>query len=889
MSSKTEMQTVRAAKGLQAKPLQQALLWLLAFCLQFFCLPSSAQINPANLTPEQLKTLIMAQPKIDVESPVNPMVAFDPPMVRPGEMATYRVTLNALEASIEWPESISSPELTLEPRGRGQILPLSATQNKYEPRTTFNYRVRAGSPGSYLVPEFTVTVYGQRIKIPAARLDVTPTIPAGIPAPQYLKLKVPPATNLYVGEAIKVQVMLPGTTTGVVQGVAQIQLNGKGFLLDQSSAQQRIERINDGSGNSVVAYVYEASITPIAAGNISLIAQGYSAGSRFTGNIVITGPAVIPGGVPQYTLLDSEPVEIRVQALPETGRLPGFAGAVGSFMTDTPVLSTNDVRLGEPVKLMVKVHGDGNLARLVAPKPPRNRDWQMFPATTDNLPPQLVQAQGFTTLTYTLIPLSDELQATPAIPFSCFDPRLGRYVDLTVRSVPIAVRPGPIPGQVVNRPAEVPDPSAEPELALAGLASAPGLSARSLVPLQQQHWFPLVQLAPAFFFAVLWQWERRRRYFETHPEELLRRRARRALRRERRGLKSAAQSGDAAKYLQRAIAALRIAAAPHYPAEPRALVGADILALLEESDRVGSAGRVATEFFSSYDAQAFSSAATPITGLLSKTTEFDRLLDLLESKLRPSSERDRLRALPRLILLLGALGLTNPRASAGAEPASVFQAGTNAYAAGAYSAAARAFEQAATQLPSSGALQNLGNAEWLRGRSGFAVLAWERAMWLDPFNQAARSNLRYARKLAQLEGPELSWYEVVSTWLPVNWWAALAGLSFWGAVAMVMVPGIMRWRKSAWHQALAALALALFLLSLPAHFGVATRSRIGFVLQRGTPLRLTPTEEAQPITWLAAGEPARVQRVRGQYCLVATSRTTGWLHRDEFALICPPH
>jgi len=222
-----------------------------------------------------------------------------------------------------------------------------------------------------------------------------------------------------------------------------------------------------------------------------------------------------------------------------------------------------------------------------------------------------------------------------------------------------------------------------------------------------------------------------------------------------------------------------------------------------------------------------------------------------------------------------------------ASPDVLFREGAAAYQAGDFTQAANAFGQAVALRPASGALQNLGRAEWQRGRTGPAVLAWERAVWLNPFNQAARENLRFARKAAQLESPELSWYEVVSTWLPFNWWAWIAGLSLWLALGLTMLPGILRLRKAVWQQAGAALGLAVFLLSVPALFGIDARSRLGFVLQKDTPLRLTPTQEAQFVTHLAAGEPARLKRVRGDFLLVRTSRNTGWLERDQLGLICP--
>ena len=87
-------------------------------------------------------------------------------------------------------------------------------------------------------------------------------------------------------------------------------------------------------------------------------------------------------------------------------------------------------------------------------------------------------------------------------------------------------------------------------------------------------------------------------------------------------------------------------------------------------------------------------------------------------------------------------------------------------------------------------------------------------------------------------------------------------------------------------KAVAALGLGVFLLSIPAHFGALTRTRVGFVLEKDTALRLTPTAEAEAGTRLAAGEPARWVRTRGNYLFIRTSRNAGWIERGQFGLIC---
>lgn len=235
------------------------------------------------------------------------------------------------------------------------------------------------------------------------------------------------------------------------------------------------------------------------------------------------------------------------------------------------------------------------------------------------------------------------------------------------------------------------------------------------------------------------------------------------------------------------------------------------------------------------------------------------------------------------VIVLASLWLFQTEAATIAGP---FQSGTTAYESGDYGRAAEAFREAAAKRPSSGALQNLGNAEWQRGRNGEAVLAWERALWVNPFNGDARNNLRFARETAQLDSPELTWYEIASAWLPVNWWAWLAGISLWAAIAALVLPGVLRWRKAAWPQAVAALGLGLFLVSLPAHFGVLTRARLGFILTPDTPLRLTPTSSAEVATRLAAGEPVRRIRSRGNYIFVRSNRASGWIEKSQLGLIC---
>jgi len=206
---------------------------------------------------------------------------------------------------------------------------------------------------------------------------------------------------------------------------------------------------------------------------------------------------------------------------------------------------------------------------------------------------------------------------------------------------------------------------------------------------------------------------------------------------------------------------------------------------------------------------------------------------------------------------------------------------------GQFPEAADAFALAARTHPASGTFVNLGLAEWQRGRAGAAILAWEQALWIDPYDARAKANLNFARDVAQVDPPQLKWEESVSLWLRPNAWMWLSALTFWFAVAMLVLPRVFRLRKSGWQQWLAALAFGIFLFSLAGNFGIVSRTHTGFIVKRNAPLLLTPTHDAEVISTLAAGEPVREVRTRGEFVLVRTLTGLGWLDKDAFGRLCP--
>ena len=593
--------------------------------------PAAPAQTPPNPTPDQLMQIMRSQPAVDVAAPVTATAAFDPPLVRLGEKSIYRVTFSATEVSVSAPEKVSAPApLKLQRSVSGQSMqPAGGAMRIF---STFNYDARATQPGVFVVPEFTVEVYGKPVVVPATQLEVKATLSEPHEPVRQLSIETS-ETNVFVGETFNVSVRLAATTANGVEGVSQLQINGDGFIVDKNAVRQSIQTLET-KGRKVPTFIYETSITPISAGPLAVSAQGFTAGMQFSGPITLTGQVSISGGPPKYLLLEADPVTINVRPLPTEKELPGFTGAIGSYDCDPPTLTTNRLSVGEPATLTVVIHGQKNLNRINPPLPPRAPGWQIFPAVRGGIVAGTGTNRPNASFKYTLIPLSDAAHATPEIPFSCFDPARGQFVNLTIPPVPVTVIAAVT---TTNAEAELVisenTSGAEKRAGLSRLAKNPAYTAGSLVPLQLRAWFPLVQLLPVLGFCGLWFWDRRRRFLEQHPEIVRRRMARRALRHARHSLEQSAATGDAAGFIRSAINALQIVSAPHYPAEPRALVCGDVLEILSPTEREGKSGETVRRFFAAADAAAFASGAGTKNNLLAEKSALKEILVTLEARL----------------------------------------------------------------------------------------------------------------------------------------------------------------------------------------------------------------------------------------------------------------
>jgi hypothetical protein len=563
--------------------------------------------------------------QVGTDSNVVVTAEFDPAVVGLGQMVTYRVVVTAMVEGVSVPDHPPAPaDLTLTPAGRG--FNYSTAAGMLQPRTTLNFRVSVKAAGTYVLPAYKASANGRDVTIPEARLVVL--APGAPGARQALRLLAEvPQEDYYIGQAVPVRLVLLDSGDNSLQAVSQPQATGDAIMSEPIYGRQGRET-RPVNGRQVLACLTAVQVTPIKEGRIEFAAQAY-------GHVSRPGLNVALGMSFETVLVSAEPVAITVKHLPKEGELPGFTGGIGSFQVEAPKVSTNTVRAGEPLTLSIQVRGEGNLGRLLPPRLERIRGWQAFPPLMDNTMAVPQQLRGAVSFTYTLIPLSDQVKATPAIPFCFFDPKRKAYIDATVPPVAIQVLPGPgggpaavaEVGRSAGAGADDPDQAgAERDLVMTGLAESPGPAASSLAPLQARPWFLVFQLVPATILGGLWFYDRRRRYLAQHPELVLKARARRRLRRHLRRLRQAAAARDADGFVAGAVSALREASAPLEAANPQALVGADVLRNLAPGQRAGPEGRLVSELFAAADALQFFGQAPDGAALLKRQPEVEALL-----------------------------------------------------------------------------------------------------------------------------------------------------------------------------------------------------------------------------------------------------------------------
>ncbi len=161
-------------------------------------------------------------------------------------------------------------------------------------------------------------------------------------------------------------------------------------------------------------------------------------GELSVGKMTVTGERITSGGFffdsAEPFEVSSEPIAVQVKPLPEQGRPADFSGGVGDFKLSAALSRDSSVG-GEPVTLIIKVTGTGNIGLVGEPKlAPISGVKVLAPESKLNTSTQDSRLSGTRTFNYPLIPTADGRYSVPGVSMSFFNPKSGTYYTLTTPS-----------------------------------------------------------------------------------------------------------------------------------------------------------------------------------------------------------------------------------------------------------------------------------------------------------------------------------------------------------------------------------------------------------------------------------------------------------------------
>ncbi|MGF2414702.1 MAG: BatD family protein, partial [Ferruginibacter sp.] len=126
-------------------------------------------------------------------------------------------------------------------------------------------------------------------------------------------------------------------------------------------------------------------------------------------------------------ILRSKPTVVTVKALPDANVPVWFKGAVGNFAIEA-MLEKNNFTTDDAGKLKLIISGQGNLQLVNSPEIQWPQNFEAFePVTSDDLVKTTVPVSGRKIIEYPFTVSQPGSYTLPAIKFSYFDPKLGKY------------------------------------------------------------------------------------------------------------------------------------------------------------------------------------------------------------------------------------------------------------------------------------------------------------------------------------------------------------------------------------------------------------------------------------------------------------------------------
>jgi tetratricopeptide (TPR) repeat protein len=183
-------------------------------------------------------------------------------------------------------------------------------------------------------------------------------------------------------------------------------------------------------------------------------------------------------------------------------------------------------------------------------------------------------------------------------------------------------------------------------------------------------------------------------------------------------------------------------------------------------------------------------------------------------------------------------------------------------------------------------LYNLANSYAAIGRTGHAVINYERALRLSPGDADIQANLDQVRGDAGLYRDDKPLYERLAELLEADQWLMLSGAAFLLLAISTLGANLITRIPPALLRLIIISSLLATMATLPLSIFRYRSWNDGVVVEQEARLLISPFPEAASAGMIKAGRLVRPGKTHGDYVLVRdeTGRS-GWLDRDNFERI----
>ena len=144
-------------------------------------------------------------------------------------------------------------------------------------------------------------------------------------------------------------------------------------------------------------------------------------------------------GAREQVTVRSEPIRIKVKALPENGKPTDFTGTIGKFRM-TAEADKTEVEVSQPVTLRIEFSGVGNIKSVAEPTIPDLPDFRIYRASSsENTSIYADKLGGTKVFEEVFIPNRPGNLEIPGLRFSYFNTETGKYETLRSRPIQLTV------------------------------------------------------------------------------------------------------------------------------------------------------------------------------------------------------------------------------------------------------------------------------------------------------------------------------------------------------------------------------------------------------------------------------------------------------------------